>query len=92
MLSQRYAPESLNLVSKADWQPYPTAQQRDFWTSLPDSVRKAYIRRGEVALQVAFALKGSRWVTGGEKAMAWWLAYQSLWAEGSIAVDGVVWF
>lgn len=50
MLSQRYAPESLQLVSKTDWQPYPTSQQRDFWTSLPDSVRQAYIRRGEVAL------------------------------------------
>jgi hypothetical protein len=50
MLAQRYTPESLQLVAKADWQPYPTAQERAFWDSLPDSVRQAYIRRGESAL------------------------------------------
>lgn len=51
MLSQRYTPENLRLVSKADWHPYPTAQERAFWEGLPDSVRKAYIKRGETALE-----------------------------------------
>ncbi len=50
MLSQRYAPETLNLVSKTDWHPYPTAQERTFWDALPDPVRQAYIRGGEEAL------------------------------------------
>jgi hypothetical protein len=50
MLSQRYDPATLRLASKADWHPYPTSQEPDFWQSLPAAVRQTYIRRGEVAL------------------------------------------
>ncbi len=50
MLSQGYKPEKLKLVSKADWHPYPTAQERDFWDNLPAPVRQTFIQRGEVAL------------------------------------------
>lgn len=54
MLSERYAPDTLNLTSRADWHPYPTSQQRDFWEALPDAVREIYIRRGEMALHYAW--------------------------------------
>ncbi len=54
MLSQRYPAESLELVSKADWHPYPTSQERAFWDNLPDSLRQACIQRGEVALDYAW--------------------------------------
>lgn len=43
--------DSLKLVSKAAWHPYPKSQERDFWRSLPDAVRQKYIRRGEAALE-----------------------------------------
>ncbi|MBZ0304020.1 MAG: heparinase II/III-family protein [Anaerolineae bacterium] len=49
MLSQRYQPDTLNLISKIDWHPYATAEERPFWQSLPESTRQAYIRRGEIA-------------------------------------------
>lgn len=43
--------DSLQLVSKSDWHPYPKSRERDFWNNLPDSVRQKYIRRGEAALE-----------------------------------------
>jgi hypothetical protein len=51
MLSQRYPPESLRLVSQEDWKPYPQAAQRDAWDGLPTSVRKALLQAGELALE-----------------------------------------
>ena len=50
MLSQRYPPDSLRLVSQNDWKPYPQAAQRDAWDGLPPSVRESLIRAGELAL------------------------------------------
>ena len=50
MLSQPYPADSLNLISKAEYHPYPTAEERNFWQDLPDAVRQTYIRRGERAL------------------------------------------
>lgn len=54
MLTERYPAHALNLVSKTDYHPYPTAQERSFWESLPDAVRTTYIRRGERALEFAW--------------------------------------
>jgi len=52
MLSQSYTEEKLKsiLISREDWHPYPTAEERDGWESISESVRKAHIARGESAL------------------------------------------
>jgi hypothetical protein len=50
MLSQRYPIDSINLVSRADWKPYPTASERAGWNSLPGHVRDSLIQAGETAL------------------------------------------
>lgn len=50
MLTQKYDAATLNLASKADWHPFPTAQERDSWDALPDVVRQSQLMRGEVAL------------------------------------------
>ncbi len=52
MLSQSYTEEKLKsiLITREDWHPYPTAEERDGWESISDSVRKAHIARGESAL------------------------------------------
>ena len=52
MLSQSYTEEKLKsiLISREDWHPYPTAEERDGWESISESVRKAHIARGDSAL------------------------------------------
>jgi Heparinase II/III-like protein len=52
-LSVSYPVETLRsiLISQDDWHPYPTAAERDFWESLPESARKEHIDRGEKALE-----------------------------------------
>jgi len=37
------------LLPRADWQPYPTAADRAYWTGLPAEVRQAYVAAGEGA-------------------------------------------
>lgn len=51
MLTQRYAPEDLSLVTRAGWHPYPTATDRAMWNGLPPSMREMLINAGEVALR-----------------------------------------
>lgn len=52
MLSQTYTEEKLKsiLITRENWHPYPTAEDRDGWESISDSVRKAHMARGESAL------------------------------------------
>jgi hypothetical protein len=52
MLSQRYPIEKLKevLISREDWHPYPTHDERDPWDAIPESVRKAHVAKGEVCL------------------------------------------
>lgn len=52
MLSQIYPEDNLKsiLIPQEEWHPYPTAEERDAWESLPDSIRKAHIIRGEERL------------------------------------------
>ena len=50
MLSQKYPADQLQLVRKADWHPFPTAQERAAWDALPEAVRQHQLMRGEVAL------------------------------------------
>ncbi|MFC1717932.1 heparinase, partial [Candidatus Poribacteria bacterium] len=56
MLSQNYTEEELRsiLIKREDWHPYPNAGERDGWESIPESVRKAHIARGEGALDYDF--------------------------------------
>ena len=51
MLTQRYAPDSLKLVPRTAWTPYPAATNRAAWNGLPKSMRELIINAGEVALQ-----------------------------------------
>lgn len=48
MLHQKYPLETLNLIPRADWRPYPTLADRAAWEGLPASVREAYLAQGEV--------------------------------------------
>ncbi|MCZ6634983.1 MAG: heparinase, partial [bacterium] len=52
MLSQRYLEETLKsaLIPRAAWSPFPTADDREYWADLPESVRNAHITRGEKCL------------------------------------------
>ena len=52
MLSQRYSRDALKtvLISREDWHPFPTADERDPWKNIVESVRRAHIARGEAAL------------------------------------------
>jgi hypothetical protein len=43
MLSERYKPEQLNIISQADYTPYPRAAERVAWDGLPEDVRAALI-------------------------------------------------
>lgn len=52
MLSQRFPQESLNIVSQAEWQPYPRAANRAAWESLSTDLRAFLIASGEAALQL----------------------------------------
>ncbi|MEO8394597.1 MAG: heparinase II/III family protein [Chloroflexota bacterium] len=54
MLSERFAPDKLNLVSQADYHPYPTASDRAPWESLPAALRTSLIEQGEAALNIAW--------------------------------------
>lgn len=54
MLSERFTQESLNLVSKENWQPYPTAADRAAWEALPNDLRENLIVSGEKALHEAW--------------------------------------
>ena len=49
MLSDRYSPDRLKIIllSHADWQPYPTAEQREPWEALPEPVRQAHLSLGD---------------------------------------------
>ncbi len=49
MLAQKYAADSLQLVSKADWHPYPTIDDRADWDALPAAVRDYQVALGEQA-------------------------------------------
>ncbi|MDQ1316733.1 MAG: hypothetical protein QG588_382 [Candidatus Poribacteria bacterium] len=49
MISQIYSEEELGkiLLSRDVWHPYPTANEHDLWSNIPESIRKAHIDRGE---------------------------------------------
>jgi len=51
-LSSSYPLETLReiLLSRAQWHPYATLAERDFWNSLPEQARRAHISRAEQAL------------------------------------------
>jgi len=52
LLSGNYSYELRDiLLSREDWHPFPTADERDAWTSLPDATRQAHIKRGEKAIE-----------------------------------------
>ncbi len=52
MLTQSCSPERLRqvLIPREQWQPFPRPDDRAAWTSLPDTVRRAHVERGERAL------------------------------------------
>lgn len=51
-LSRKFPLETLKkiLTPRAQWKPFPTADDRAAWEALPASVRQAHIRAGEAAL------------------------------------------
>ena len=51
MLLQRLGRETLNVVTRAEWKPYPTAVDRAAWDALPTEQRALLIASGEAALQ-----------------------------------------
>jgi hypothetical protein len=56
LLSSRYTPESLQkvLVPRAKWHPYPTAEDRDAWTSLPASIGQDLISAAAARLGASY--------------------------------------
>ena len=52
MLAKIYPEETLRtvLLPREAWHPYPTAEEREPWESLPKSVLSAHVTRGEAAL------------------------------------------
>ena len=52
MLSQTYPEVTLKsvLIPREDWHPYPTAEERELWESLPESIRNVHIAHGEKSL------------------------------------------
>ena len=52
MLSESYPKETLKniLISRTDWHPFPTANERNPWMLLPEKTRQCHIARGEHAL------------------------------------------
>ncbi len=52
MLSAKYPPDELShlLIPRAQWRPYPTADERSAWAALPDPLQRACIAEGEQAL------------------------------------------
>ncbi len=49
MLSQKYAESQLKnmLLTRNQWQPFPNANNRSGWQTLPETVKQAQITRGE---------------------------------------------
>ena len=39
------------LQSRSQWHPFPRASEREAWQRLPEAIRKAYIKKGEEALE-----------------------------------------
>jgi hypothetical protein len=54
MLLDRFPADSLNLVAKHNWHPYPRLADRAAWENLPEPVRQYEIKRGEFALDFAW--------------------------------------
>lgn len=52
MLTQSCSPERLRkiLIPREQWQPFPRPDDRAAWATLPDTVRRAHVERGEQAL------------------------------------------
>ena len=52
MLSEGLSPDRLAslLIPGGDWRPYPTIEERDAWSALPEDLREAYAALGEAAL------------------------------------------
>ncbi|MBD3184766.1 heparinase [Candidatus Poribacteria bacterium] len=52
MIKQIYDREKLKdiLITKDSWHPYPTAREHSEWETIPESIRKAHIKRGEEKL------------------------------------------
>ena len=50
MLAEKYPIEKLRGMLVSDWHPYPNVSEREQWEALPEAIRKAYIERGEKAL------------------------------------------
>ncbi len=50
MLTQRYPPDSLRLVTRSEWTPHPAATDRPAWSQIPAWMRDKLIRAGEDAL------------------------------------------
>ena len=50
MLVQRYPRESLRILPKDAYHPYPTVHERDSWDVLDPKLRTYWLKRGEVAL------------------------------------------
>lgn len=56
MLSEIYPINKLKtiLIPQTKWHPYPTANEREPWDTLPNSVRESHIERGERALKATY--------------------------------------
>lgn len=52
LLSGSYSREALDdiVIPQAKWHPYPTAEERGAWDSLPPAIRQAHLQKGEQAL------------------------------------------
>jgi len=53
LLSKSYSADYLRktLATQSSWQPFPKASERTSWEALPQALKKAYIGRGEEALE-----------------------------------------
>ena len=51
MLTERYPPERLSglLTPPEDYRPFPTADEREPWEAIPDSIREAHLKRAQEA-------------------------------------------
>lgn len=50
MLAEQFGTDKLEQILVNDWHPFPTVDEREGWDSLPGQIRKAYVARGEEAL------------------------------------------
>lgn len=57
MLAQALSSSQLKtaLIPRDQWHPYPTADERDAWNSLPERVRTAHLDRGNKALNAQWS-------------------------------------